>query len=247
MRVFRSKRIQGVIFDIDDTLIKSRAGGRRGAQKALRTAARNIAKHLRKRGYVYGQAQLLRRLRRIDDRMLHRKSYDRDLWWKILLKELGLSKLQGPWLHETTLLSWDAYAKGSPPFRDVEATLRKLKEAGLRLAVVSDSDGTPGIKKWRIQRLPFRKFFETIVVAGEDTPKVKPSKAPFLLVAKRLRIPPVNCVYVGDNPRTDISGAKAAGMTTILIRRGGPRKGRPTYTVKSLREILRILLPNRPR
>lgn len=165
-----------------------------------------------------------------------------------MLDQLGLSHLQGPWIHRATLRYWKAYMEASPPFRDAAPTLRKLKRAGLKLAIVSDSDGTTGIKRLRVQKLPFRNLFHTVVVAGEDTPKVKPSEAPFQLVARRLRIPPRSCAYVGDNPSTDIEGAKAAGMTTILVRRrqsivlGGLKTGRPTYDVSSLREVPRILV-----
>ena len=138
--------------------------------------------------------------------------------------------------------------EASQSFRDTEPTLKRLKRAGIRLAIVSDSDGTPGIKRLRVGRLPFRSLFDTVVVAGEDTPKVKPSSAPFLLVATRLGLPPKECAYVGDNPSTDIEGAKAAGLVTILVRRlqymvlGGVRPGRPTYEVRSLREIPGLLL-----
>ena len=137
--------------------------------------------------------------------------------------------------------------EASPPFSDSESTLRRLRKAGMKLAVVSDSDGTPGMKRKRIRRLPFHKLFDTVIVAGEDTPMVKPSKAPFLLVAKRLRVPPAHCAYVGDNPTTDIEGAKAAGMLTILVKRrkymvlGGLRASRPNHLVASLREIPRVL------
>ena len=250
-----TSQIRGVVFDLDNTLIKSR----QGSLCALRTVSVIIAQHLRNNGHPRSRAELLRRLRQIerdrrapDSGLVPRALYDRDVWWKTLLKELGLAKLQGPWIHRATLRYWDAYMGASPPFRDAEPTLRRLKRAGIRLAIVSDSDGTPGIKKLRVGRLPFRSLFDTVVVAGEDTPKVKPSSAPFLLVAKRLGLPPEECAYVGDNPSTDIEGAKAAGLVTILVRRlqymvlAGVRPGRPTYEVRSLREIPGLLLSNRP-
>ncbi len=182
--------------------------------------------------------------------LVPRALYDRDQWWKTLLKQLGVSHLNGPWIHRVTLRYWHAYMGASPPFADAESTLRRLKRAGLRLGIVSDSDGTRGVKRRRIRKLPFYSLFETAVVAGEDTPKVKPSQLPFELVAKRLGLPPRECAYVGDNPSTDIQGAKAAGMTTVLIKRrqymvlGGLRVVRPTHTVKSMREVPRLLLEN---
>jgi len=170
--------------------------------------------------------------------------YNRDVWWETLLKQLGLSKLKGPWVHETTLHYWKTYAGASPVFYDTMSTIHRLKKAGFRLGMVSDSDGTPGMKMKRIRRQPFLKSLEAIVVAGEDTPGVKPTRRPFTLVARRLGLQPGNCVYIGDNPNTDIEGAKGVGMMMILVRRRGPKGGHPDYLVRSLSDVARLLIQN---
>lgn len=242
--------IRGVVFDLDNTLIRSR----QGSLHALGTVAETMARHLQKFGINHSRTHLLRKLRHIErDRrapesgLVPRALYDRDKWWKTLLKQLDLTGLEGPWIHETTLRYWEAYMKASPPYKDAELTLKRLKSEGMRLAIVSDSDGTPGVKGIRIRRLPFYNIFDTVVVAGENTPKVKPSKTPFLLVARRLNLPPRQCAYVGDNPSTDIEGAQQAGMITILVKRrqymvlGGLRTSRPTYRVSSLKQVPSVL------
>ena len=165
-----------------------------------------------------------------------------------MFKELGLTKLEGPWIRKITRQYWETYEGASPPFKDAQSTVERLKKADYRLAMVSDSDGTLGGKRRRIEDLSFRRLFETAVVAGDDTPRLKPSRAPFLLAARRLNISPRECAYVGDNPATDVEGAKALGMMTILVKRrpyAGPRAGsqlpRPTFEVKALRDIPGIL------
>jgi putative hydrolase of the HAD superfamily len=189
---------------------------------------------------------LFRRLRLIDLEMHGRKFlYNRDVWWKTLLKELGLSKLEGPWIHRTTLQYWKTYAKTSPPFSDTMTTIRRLKNVGFRLGMVSDTDGTPGMKLRRIRQQPFLNFLERIVVAGEDTPRVKPSRLPFQLIAERLGLERRNCVYIGDNPNTDIEGAKGAGMMMILVKRRGPKGGRPDYLARSLSDAARFIIQTR--
>ena len=170
--------------------------------------------------------------------------YNRDVWWETLLKELGLSKLQGPWIHRTTLLYWKTYARGSPLFSDTMSTIHRLRKAGFRLGMVSDSDGTLGMKMKRIRQQPFLRFLEAIVVAGEDTSSVKPSRKPFSLVSERLGLPPRNCVYIGDNPNTDIEGAKGVGMMMILVRRRGPKGGHPDCFARSLSDAARLLTQN---
>jgi len=200
---------------------------------------------LRKEGIRYSEANLFPKLRLIDLEMHGRKFlYNRDVWWETLLKQLGLSKLKGPWVHETTLRYWKTYAGASPLFYDTMSTIYRLKKAGFRLGMVSDSDGTPGMKMKRIRQQPFLKSLEAIVVAGEDTPGVKPTRRPFTLVARRLGLQPGNCVYIGDNPNTDIEGAKGVGMMMILVRRRGPKGGHPDYLVRSLSDVARLLIQN---
>ncbi|TMI52796.1 HAD family hydrolase [Candidatus Bathyarchaeota archaeon] len=235
------RKIRAVIFDLDNTLIQSK----KGARQALRVVARIFAKRLRKEGIRYSEANLFPKLRLIDLEMHGRKFlYNRDVWWETLLKQLGLSKLKGPWVHETTLRYWKTYAGASPVFYDTMSTIHRLKKAGFRLGMVSDSDGTPGMKMKRIRRQPFLKSLEAIVVAGEDTPGVKPTRRPFTLVARRLGLQPGNCVYIGDNPNTDIEGAKGVGMMMILVRRRGPKGGHPDYLVRSLSDVARLLIQN---
>ncbi len=196
----------------------------------------------------------MRRLREIERNriapgsgLVPRALYNRDEWWKTLLRQLQLTELEGSWIHQATLRYWKAYERASPPFKDAEPTLKRLKISGVKLAIVSDSDGTRGVKRTRIRKLPFHSFFDAVVVAGEDTPMVKPSKGPFLLVAKRLVLLPTQCAYVGDNPSTDVEGAKKSGMLTILVKRrhymvlGGLRASRPDHYVASLKDVLRLL------
>jgi putative hydrolase of the HAD superfamily len=174
--------------------------------------------------------------------MLGRKQrYNRDLWWKILLKDFHLKRLSSRSIYDVTLQYWNSYANAAKPFSDAESTVRRLKKDGYKVAVVSDTDGTLGMKRSRFKHVPFHKLFKTLVVAGEDTPRVKPGHESFLLVARRLGVNPRECVYVGDNPRTDIAGAKAVGMTTVIVRRRGNEHGKPAYRIDSLRAILRLL------
>ena len=141
------------------------------------------------------------------------------------------------WIHNLTLQYWKVYAANSPPFRDAEPTVRKLERAGYKLGMVSDSDGTPGMKRKRIRGVPFHNLFGAIVVAGEDTPRVKPGHESFILIARKLGVQPKSSIYVGDNPRTDVEGAKAVGMISVIVHRKGNHRGDPDYRVPNLRAL----------
>lgn len=159
------------------------------------------------------------------------------------MDQLGLSHLKGGWVHKVTLLYWREYIRASPPYHDAAFTVSTLKRRGYKLGLVSDTDGTPGMKLKRIRSLPFYNLFRgAVVVAGEDTQdiKIKPSASPFRLAAKRLKLPGTDCVYVGDNPKADVIGAKRIGMQTILVKRRKLKGPKPTLVIKSLSNLLSI-------
>ncbi len=49
------------------------------------------------------------------------------------------------------------------------------------------------------------------VVSGDSTPHIKPHPEPLLLAASLLKLPPADCIYIGDDLR-DLQAARAAGM-----------------------------------
>jgi 2-phosphoglycolate phosphatase len=57
------------------------------------------------------------------------------------------------------------------------------------------------------------------IICGDSTPHLKPHPAPLLAAAEKLRLPPADCVYVGDDLR-DIQAARAAGMRCVAVQYG---------------------------
>ncbi len=57
------------------------------------------------------------------------------------------------------------------------------------------------------------------IVSGNTTPYAKPHPEPLFEAARRLRIDPARCVYVGDDER-DIVAGLAAGMGTVAATYG---------------------------
>jgi len=57
------------------------------------------------------------------------------------------------------------------------------------------------------------------IISGDTTPHAKPHPMPLLEAAKRLKVAPEHCVYVGDDER-DIVAGLAAGMKTVAVTYG---------------------------
>ncbi|MGE5611769.1 MAG: HAD-IIA family hydrolase [Bacillota bacterium] len=74
----------------------------------------------------------------------------------------------------------------------------------------------------------------------------KPEKAFFLTLCRKLGVDPARCVLIGDNPESDIAGAKQFHMSTILLLTGITRRDdlpklpphlRPDVVVNDLTEL----------
>lgn len=57
------------------------------------------------------------------------------------------------------------------------------------------------------------------IVSGDTTPHSKPHPEPLFEAARRLRVDPQRCIYVGDDER-DIIAGQAAGMRTVAATYG---------------------------
>jgi len=119
--------------------------------------------------------------------------------------------------------------------RDVPAALRR---AGARLAVVSDMDGRlPGI----LAAFGLLDEFETVVLASRTGTR-KHAGTLFAHALARTGARPGAVAHVGDNVRTDIAGAQAAGITPVHFdpqARGGAPPG--VAVVHSLLDLPRML------
>lgn len=95
----------------------------------------------------------------------------------------------------------------------VDAALSRLRAAGYRLAVVSNSEGTV---EAMLADVGLRHHFETVLdsaVVG----LVKPDPRIFALALSRLGVAAADAVMVGDSPSADVGGARAAGVRAALL------------------------------
>ena len=65
-----------------------------------------------------------------------------------------------------------------------------------------------------------------VVIAGDTTPHAKPHPAPLLEAARRLRVAPGDCCYIGDDQR-DVMAGRAAAMRTLVAGWGYLGQGEP--------------------
>ncbi len=93
--------------------------------------------------------------------------------------------------------------------------LRSLRDAGLRLGIVCDVGLTssPTLRA-RLDRLGVLDAFD-VWSFSDETGVFKPAPEAFHAALDTLGVEPSDAAHIGDNERTDITGANALGMVSV--------------------------------
>ena len=131
-------------------------------------------------------------------------------------------------------------------YEDTLPALRELKKKGYRTAIVSNTSWGSPAYLWReeVSRLGLSTYMNAVVFC-RDVGWRKPARQIFLYALKKLSALPQDCVFVGDNPKWDVVGPRAVGITPILIDRAGARQSfvepKPIRGLSELLHSLRLL------
>lgn len=113
---------------------------------------------------------------------------------------------------------WDTAAKSYPLRKSARRSLKDLSSTGVRMGVVSnhhDYDSLVG----HLEESGIISHFQVIVVSEREGVR-KPNTTIFARSLKAIGVEKEHALFVGDSPKHDIMGARAAGITTVLIDDG---------------------------
>lgn len=220
--------IKAILFDLDNTLIDFLTMKKRSTEAAVTAMIDSGLRMSYKRAY---------------DLMF--KMYekfgieDQTIFQKFIKKVVG--KVDYKILSAAIVAYRKVKAGQLVTYPHVRSTLLKLKGKGLKLGVVSDA---PRLQAWlRLTEMNLVEFFD-IVLGYEDTGHLKPSPAPFRKALKKMKLKASEVIFIGDNPRRDIVGAKKVGMKTVLACYGQvchkDMKG-ADWEVGDVKEIVRFI------
>lgn len=97
------------------------------------------------------------------------------------------------------------------PYKGIAETLLKLKEMGMKIAVLSNKPHERCIDV--VKTLFGENFFDEVQGQVKEIER-KPSPAGALILAQKLNVTPKECIYIGDTD-TDMKTGKGAGMFTL--------------------------------
>jgi putative hydrolase of the HAD superfamily len=112
-----------------------------------------------------------------------------------------------------------------------------LRDAGIKLALVHNTGQQGEIIDRHLELEGLLDFFPTRIYSS-DVSYRKPDRRIFQFALNELGIRAPEAIYVGDSTKTDVAGARQAGMASVLLQRSGT--GRADHTISSLSQLLRI-------
>ncbi len=125
-----------------------------------------------------------------------------------------------------------------PDVHDVLPSLRR------RHSIALVTNGASDTQRANLRVLGIERYFEAIVISGE-VGVAKPDRRIFGMALRELGVEPENVWHIGDDLRTDVAGAHAAGLTAVWLNRSGRlwSEGDPegNYEIRSLTALPGLL------
>ena len=127
---------------------------------------------------------------------------------------------------------WSRLAPGT------EIELHRLRSAGLRLGVISNSDGRVDEA---LQAAGLRGLFE-VVIDSQLVGFEKPDPRIFHEALNRMGLRPAEAMYVGDIYEVDVVGARRAGLEVVLLDPLRNHERRDARTAANVAEVVELVL-----
>jgi putative hydrolase of the HAD superfamily len=206
-----------------------------------------VAEALRARGVAAEPAALAaaepRAKRALDRPPSPGLSSDAERGWhyfNLVLAQAGIARSPATDAALLDVKAWhDRYNLWEDVPADVRPSLARLRAVGLRLAVVSNANGT---LRLLFERLGLTPAFEVVLDSAEEGVE-KPDARLFRMALERLGGDAATALHVGDIYHVDVVGARAAGIRPVLLDEAGLYPEADCPRVRSLAELAGHLDP----
>lgn len=229
--------VKAVLFDLDDTLFD-----REAAQK---TTLEIIVKEL---PHIFNRFEsehvmdaFMESDRIISEEYDSGASSDGIRIWRsrLFLEILGIQE-------DISVSITEMYVNNLPKVNSpVPGVIETIKGLSGRYQIGVISNGLPDVQYEKLKSIGIYDMLSCIVLSEEFGIR-KPDPRIFHHAADLIRIPPGDCLYIGDSYAHDIAGAKNAGMLACWLSNSPPASTngecQPDFVIGKLEELTGILL-----
>jgi putative hydrolase of the HAD superfamily len=213
--------IKAVTFDLWETLLFEKNGW-----NLRRTDARceNLAKALDKFGVKISVEQLALAFKKM-------ASWLESVWEmncevthldqiRFIIKAVsnGLVTVEEEWIDDLSSAYVSPFLEVAPYLNpDARRVLRWLEDRNKLVGLICNTGLTPGFGLRRfLAREDIAKYFDLMLFSDEVGIR-KPDLGIFRMATQRLKVKPFEIVHIGDNLKSDVWGAKNAGLKAIYL------------------------------
>lgn len=223
--------IRAVLFDLDNTLFDHLTSARGGLNTFVRSFGVELTPGLSHSWFEIEQVTY--------DRFLSKELNFQEQRRERLRQFLPLIGHPGSVgtteLDEMFAIYLRSYEEAWIAFPDAAPTLQMLRNSGITIGVVTNGNHEQQAKK--INRIGIELLLD-LFCSSEQLGHAKPTRSAFILPCEEMALSPSRVLYVGDNFRVDIEGARAAGLQALHLDREGTNQ---PNTLRSLTDLIPML------
>ncbi len=203
--------LRAILFDIDDTLFPTSEFARRARTNAVRAM---IAAGLR-----LSEEEVQRELSEVIAEFSSNYDYHYDKLLQRLRPEALAHRNQALVVAAGVAAYHDTKFREIAPYPDVKPLLADLREAGVRLGIVTHGWTVKQAEK--LVRLGLVEFLDPNAIFISDQIGIaKPNPKLYRYALRDLGLEPHEVLYVGDSPSHDIEPPRSIGMRAAWVSRG---------------------------
>lgn len=202
--------IKAVIFDIDDTLYSFK--------KAHKVAMENLDQYAE--ACLKVQKDVFRGvLKKTQKEILERLGCNNSAIHNRLIRFQNvlavLDRPIHPHAREMCRIYWDTLIRFAVPEPGIQKLMRELKDKGIYIGIGTDMTAYFQVKK--LEKLGLAQYVDSMVTS-EEAGVEKPEPELFRLCIDKAGCLPEECLFIGDNPKKDIAGARGVGMHVLCYQ-----------------------------
>ena len=224
MKFEEANRSRGVSFDLWRTLIAERDGNIKSPPRG-QLRARWTSEIVSGIGYERSFETTLAAFLRLNEQIFNDQLNGFDLDFKArvtqLLGLLGIEEPSAALVGEVGEAIDKAFLELPPQIiPGALDTLDKVKRGGFRIALLSNTGmNSETLYDYWLERIGLSSYFDYTFLSSRKG-LAKPNVKAFQDVLRELRVDNTALIHVGDNLRTDVSGARDSAVTVVWLNYG---------------------------